>query len=123
MEQNLILKLQSYPLRKKNRGIHKHVYSKAHGRYLTFHEVLSDDWKQQNVFGNIDDNYELTENTAEDIEMAVSEYLHCQVSNDFSLSQNQLDANMRRVSQTRVIYNKFLPLKISPLHYFVINRL
>ena len=97
----------SYPLRKKDRGILTHVYSKAHGRYLTFHEVLSDDWKQQNVFGYIDDNYELTENTAEDIEMAVSEYLHCHVSNDFSLSQNQLDVNRRRVSQARVIYNKF----------------
>ena len=97
----------SYPLRKKDRGILTHVYSKAHGRYLTFHEVLSDDWKQQNVFGFIDDNYELTENTAEDIEMAVSEYLHCQVSNDFSLSQNQLDVNTRRVFQSREIYNKF----------------
>ena len=97
----------SYPLRKKDRGILTHVYSKAHGRYLTFHEVLSDDWKQQNVFGYIDDNYELTENTAEDIEMAVSEFLHSHVSNDFSLSQNQLDVNMRRVSQTRAIYNKF----------------
>ena len=97
----------SYPLRKKDRGIHMHVYSKAHGRYLTFHEVLSDDWKQQNIFGYIDDNYELTENTAEDIEMAVSEYLNSHISNDFSLSHNQLDVNMRRVSQARVIYNKF----------------
>ena len=104
---NMAQWLMAYPLRKKARGIFKHIYSKSHGRYLTFHEVLSDDWKQQNIFGNIDDNYELTENTAEDIEMAVSEYLHCHVSNDFSLSQNQLDANMRRVSQTRVIYNKF----------------
>ena len=104
---NIVEWLMAYPLRKKDRGIHKHVYSKAHGRYLTFHEVLSDDWKQQNLFGYIDDNYELTENTAEDIEMAVSEYLHCHVSNDFSLSQNQLDVNMRRVSQVRAIYNKF----------------
>ncbi len=95
-----------YPLRKKDRGIYKHVYSKAHGRYLTFHEVLSDDWKLQNVFGDIDDNYELTENTAEDIKMVVSEYLHCHVSNDFSLSQNQLDVNMKRVSQAKEIYNK-----------------
>ena len=63
--------------------------------------------KLQNIFGNIDDNYELTENTAEDIEMAVSEFLHCHFSNDFSLSQNQLDVNIRRVSQARVIYNKF----------------
>jgi putative glycosyltransferase (TIGR04372 family) len=99
--------MHHYPLRKKDRGIHKYVYSKSHGRYLTFHEVLSDDWKQQNIFGYIDDNYLLTENTAEDIEMAVSEYLHCQVSNDFSLSQNQHDVNMRRVFQARVIYNKF----------------
>jgi len=99
--------LLGYPIRKKDRGIYKHVYSKAHGRYLTFHEVLNDDYKMQPIFGYIDDNYELTENTAEDIEMAVSEFLHSYVSNDFSLSQNQLDVNMRRVSQARVIYNKF----------------
>ena len=104
---NMVHWMFVYPLRKKDRGIYKHVYSKAHGRYLTFQEVLCADWKLQNVFGNIDDNYELTENTAEDIEMAVSEYLHCHVSSDFSLSQNQLDVNMRRVSQARVIYNKF----------------
>jgi len=96
-----------YPLRKKNRGIHKHVYSKAHGRYLTFHEALSDDYKMQYIFKSIDDNYELTENTPEDIEMAVSEYLHCLDSNDFSLSKSQLDVNMRRVSQAKGIYTKF----------------
>ena len=97
----------AYPLRKKCRGIYKHVYSKTHGRYLTFHEVLSDDWKLQSLFGDIDDNYELTENTADDIEIAVSEYLYCHDSNNFSLSQNQLDVNMRRISQARVIFNKF----------------
>ena len=97
----------NYPLGIKDRGIHKHVYSKTHGRYLTFHEVLSDDWKQQDPYGYIDNNYELTENTAEDIEMAVSEYLHCHVSNDFSLGQNQLDVNTRRISQAKVIYKKF----------------
>ena len=104
---NMAQWLMAYPLRKKARGIYKHIYSKSHGRYLTFHEVLNDDYKMQPIFGYIDDNYELTENTAEDIEMAVSEYLHCHVSNDFSLSQNQLDVNMRRVSQAREIYNKF----------------
>jgi len=97
----------AYPLRKKCRGIYKHVYSKTHGRYLTFHEVLSDDWKLQSLFGDIDDNYELTENTADDIEIAVSEYLYCHDSNNFSLSQNQLDVNMRRISQAREIFNKF----------------
>ena len=104
---NMAQWLMAYPLRKKARGIYKYVYSKAHGRYLTFHEVLNDDYKMQDLFGYIDDNYELTENTAEDIEMVVSEYLHSHVSNDFSLSQNQLDVNIRRVSQARVIYNKF----------------
>jgi putative glycosyltransferase (TIGR04372 family) len=99
--------MEFYPLRKNNRGIHMHVYSKAHGRYLTFHEILSDDWKQQNIYGYIDDNYELTQNTSEDIEMAVSEYLFCHVSNDFSLSQSQLDVNIRRVSQSREIYKKY----------------
>ena len=39
--------------------------------------------------------------------MAVSEYLHCHASNDFSLSQSQLDVNMRRISQAKVIFNKF----------------
>ncbi|MDC0198359.1 TIGR04372 family glycosyltransferase [Candidatus Thioglobus sp.] len=96
-----------YPLRKKDRGIHKHVFSKKLGRYLTFHEVLSDDWKQQNIFGNIDSNYVLTENTPEDIDMAVSEYLHCISSDDFSLSLNQQEVNMRRVSQSKAIYKKF----------------
>lgn len=103
---NMVSLYFGYPLRKKDRGIYKHVYSKAHGRYLTFHEVLNTDWKLQNVFGDIDDNYELTENTAEDIKMVVSEYLHCHVSNGFSLSQNQLDVNMKRVSQAKEIYNK-----------------
>jgi len=104
---NMVHWMFVYPLRKKERGIYKHVYSKAHARYLTFHEVLGADWKLQNVFGYIDDNYVLTENTSKDIEMAVSEYLHCHDSNDFSLSQNQLDVNMRRISQAREIYNKF----------------
>ena len=97
----------AYPLRKNNRGIYKHVYSKVHRRYLTFHEVLSDDWRLQSIFRDIDDNYELTENTPEDIALAVSEYLQCHFSNNFSLSQNQIDVNKRRISQARIIYDKF----------------
>ena len=104
---NMVQWLFAYPYRLKDRGIYKYIYSKSKGRRLTFSEILNTDWKMQALFGDIDSNYELIENTPDDIKAAVSEYLCCHASYDFSLSKNQAKVNKKRIEMAKEIYKKF----------------
>ena len=98
----------TYPFMNRDRGIYKHVYSKLNSRFLTYNEiVLNTDWGMQNLFGYIDNNYDIVENTSTDIKDAVIEYIDCLDSNDFSLTKKQLEVNKNRVNSFKEIYKKY----------------
>ena len=99
--------LFGYPFSSRDRGIYKHVYSKSQEKYLTFDEVLSSDWKMQALFGDIDNDYELIENTPNDIEEAVLEYMDCSDRDDFSINTQQVKLNNKRVNVAKEIYKKY----------------
>ena len=104
---NMVQWLFAYPYRPRDRGIHKHVYSKLKGRFLTYSEILNSDWRMQALFGNIDDNYDLIENTPDDIKDSVLEYLTCQDDNSFCLSEDQVKVNKKRIKVAKEIYENF----------------
>ncbi len=104
---NMVGWISAYPLRKKDRGIYKYVFHKPIHRYLTLQEILNDDWSMQALFGRISDDYELVENTPEDIKDGVLEYLDCHNNNNFSLSENQIKLNYKRVKVAVKIFEKF----------------
>jgi putative glycosyltransferase (TIGR04372 family) len=88
--------LHSYPQREHDRGLVKHVYSRKDERFLTLKERISPDWKMQNLWGDIDDNYVLFENSSDDIKNAVEEYLYMISENNFMLTKTQITVNNHR---------------------------
>ena len=104
---NMVGWLTAYPSRSNDRGIYKHVYHVSGNRYLTFSEILNNDWNMQALFGEISDDYELVENTEEDIKEAVVEFLECHHNNDFSLTKQQIKVNDKRVRVAIEIFKKY----------------
>jgi hypothetical protein len=79
------------PLRIKDRGICKHVYSKKEKRYLSLKELFSIDW-ETDQYGITDQNYVYVENSGDEILQAVSEYIDFLKNGDLSLTPKQREA-------------------------------
>ncbi|MDC0253303.1 TIGR04372 family glycosyltransferase [Bacteriovoracales bacterium] len=89
-----------YPLKSCDRGILKHIFSKKKGRFLSVEEILNGSWKLQNTEGMLDDNFEMLENTKDEIRSAVVEFLDDSgIVNDL-----QKKANLARVRNTYVLF-------------------
>jgi len=92
-----------YPLQVHDRGILQHVYSLKKKRFLTLKERISSDWNMQNLWGDIEKDYILFENSSDDIKNAVIEYIHNLDQNNFLMSKAQNIINSRRIDKGKNI--------------------
>ena len=95
----------------RDRGIIQRIYSKKDKRFLSIKEMLSsvDLGKRSIHIKNIpsDDNYVLTENSAEDISKAVLEYMDFLSNDDLPLTSKQKEFNDYRKRQGhRILSNQ-----------------
>jgi putative glycosyltransferase (TIGR04372 family) len=80
------------PMGIKDRGILQHFYSKKHKRVLSIKELLTSDLGSKDFHINsldIDRNYIISENSAEEITKAVVEYMDFLSNNNLSLTSKQ----------------------------------
>jgi putative glycosyltransferase (TIGR04372 family) len=87
-----------YPRRPEDRGIPKHVYSKSKGRFLCLREIFEAPWQAQH-FRALGEDFEMFENSPEELRLALVEFLDECVSS--ALSPLQSEANRLRVEQGR----------------------
>ena len=86
----------SFPLRKTDLGIIKHIYSLACNRFLSLKEILDGPFGYED-FNYASDEYILVENTPEEIRDVIEEFLTRPV--DFEYSELQKSFNEGRVLQ------------------------
>jgi len=93
-----------YPVFENSRGIAKHVYSNSKKRILTVKEMFEASWCIETLYGYVD-NEKLTwyENSPEDIEEAVVEYMGLLKSQNYNRSRLQNEAHDTRTKT----YHKF----------------
>jgi putative glycosyltransferase (TIGR04372 family) len=97
------------PSRIQDRGILKHVYSKKDRRYLSIRELLTREWGVKSLdmsYGVFDeDNYIVSENSEEEISMAVLEYMDFLSNKDLSLTSKQKEfIKNRKIQSHRLIH-------------------
>lgn len=96
-----------YPRRPEDRGLPKHVFSRSKGRFLSLHEVLGAPWEAQH-FHDIGDDFELFENSPEELRDAVVEFMDGLDHGGLPLSPLQSEANRLRIEQGRKLLEKVL---------------
>jgi len=88
----------SYPLRKTDIGLIKHIYSLSRNRFLSLQEILEGPFGYEE-FNYSSDGYILVENTAEEIREVIEEFLTRPVNYEYSELQKSF--NEGRVRQMR----------------------
>lgn len=88
----------SFPRRRGDLAILKHVYSRSRGRYLSLEEILSEPFDCQCV-REISDDYRMVDNSADEIRDVIQEYLRRR--EDAPYSNLQREFNRRRHDQIR----------------------
>lgn len=101
-----------YPRKPDDRGVPKHVFSKSKGRFLSLREQLEAPFESQH-FWTLDEDFELHENTPEELREAVVETLDLLEGRGRPLSPLQEEVNRVRVEQGRKILERVL----FPNHY------
>ncbi len=96
-----------YPRRPGDRGLPKHVFSNVKGRFLSLREVFESSWEAQH-FHEIGDDYELVENSPEELRDAIVEFLDGLESGRTEPSPLQREANELRLRQGRRILDSVL---------------
>ena len=94
---NMIEWTHSYPWCEDGRCILKHIYSHSQKKILTIKEMFDGPWTLQNLNRTVSSEYEFIENTLEEIEEAVIEYMDLLELQDFKLSSLQSEANESRI--------------------------
>jgi putative glycosyltransferase (TIGR04372 family) len=93
---NMYCWISGYPMYKNSRGIVKHFYSHSKKRILTIKEMFEGPWEMQDNFRTVSKEYELYENSVDEIEEAVVEYMNLLESKNYNLSDLQTEANKLR---------------------------
>lgn len=101
-----------YPRRPEDRGIPKHVYSKSRGRFLSLREIFEASWEAQH-FHYLGDDYEMHENSPEEIRAALLDFLAGLDRGGVPLTSLQAEANRLRVTEGRKLISRVL----FPDHY------
>lgn len=93
----------AYPRRPGDLGITKHLYSKRLGRFLSLQELLETPWEAQH-FHHFGADYDMRDNTPEEIRDVVAEFL----ANDGEPNPNELqrEFNRRRLEHGRRLLSK-----------------
>lgn len=94
----------NYPWFEHSRGILKHIYSHSIKKILTVKEMFEGPWSLQDIYRDVSDEYELYENSANEIEEAVVEYMDLLESKNFNLSRMQNEANELRIKTSYDIF-------------------
>lgn len=89
-----------YPRRPEDRGLPKHVFSRSKRRFLSLREILEAPWQAQH-FRELGDDFEMSENSPDELRDAVVEFLDGLDRRGLPLSPLQAEANRLRVSQGR----------------------
>jgi|APSaa5957512576_1039674.scaffolds.fasta_scaffold00813_7 putative glycosyltransferase (TIGR04372 family) len=90
----------SYPLKKGDLGIIKHVYSHSQGRFLSIKELFESGWAVQEISGSLGQDYKMYENSPEEIKALVCEYLDSLGAEEKKLTTLQENANKERILNT-----------------------
>jgi putative glycosyltransferase (TIGR04372 family) len=72
---NMVEWTYGYPPKRGDLGIMKHVYSRLQGRFLSVKELFESDWEVQELCGSLSQDYEIFENSPEEIKALVCEHL------------------------------------------------
>jgi putative glycosyltransferase (TIGR04372 family) len=91
--------LWTFPVRKGDLGVAKHIYSKSKGRFLTVSEWLLEPWAGVSFSHNIGDDYVFHENTPEELRAVVKEYFDRRDDWEPTLLQRQF--NEARIQRGR----------------------
>lgn len=94
-----------YPRRPGDRGIPKHVYSKSAKRFLSARELLEAPWEAQH-FLTLGADYEMFENSPEELREVVTEFLGILEGNDPAPTDLQAEANRLRVEHGRRLLDR-----------------
>lgn len=89
-----------YPRRPEDRGLPKHVFSKSRGRFLSLREILEAPWEAQH-FHYLGDDFEMFENSPEELRDAVLEFMDGLDKGGLPLSPLQKEANLLRIENGR----------------------
>ncbi len=100
--------IDSFPEREGDLGIIKHVYSRKKKRFLSLKETLDEFSRFQYSYNYLDD-YELYENTPDEIFELVKEYM--EQDGDYRLSELQGEWNRRRIAEGYLLLEKDIFLK------------
>jgi len=88
-----------FPIRKGDLALMKHIFSRSLNRFLSIKEILEEPHAVE-VFATVSDGYEVVENTSEEIQEIVEEFLLNQ--EPFEYSDLQKDFNKARSNQIRL---------------------
>lgn len=95
-----------YPRRPEDRGIPKHVYSKSKMRFLSLREILDAPFEAQH-FHTLGEDFELFENTPEELREAVVELMDG-LERPATPTPLQAEANRLRIEQGRLMISQVL---------------
>jgi putative glycosyltransferase (TIGR04372 family) len=92
---NMVTWTLGYLIRTGDLGIMKHVYSRLEGRFLSIKELFEGGWAMQELSGSLSQDYEMHENSPEEIKALVSEYLDSLGVEEKKLTVLQENANKK----------------------------
>ncbi len=96
-----------YPRRPEDRGLPKHIYSKSQKRFLSLREILDAPWEAQH-FHTLGADFEMFENTSEELREAVVEFMDGLKGVPVALTSLQSSANRLRIEQGRRLISRIL---------------
>jgi putative glycosyltransferase (TIGR04372 family) len=101
--------LYTYPIKKEDLGIAKHVYSKSRGRFLSLREWIAEPWNAVSYSHPIGEDYVFHENSPDELKAVVVEFFNR--GDSFGRSELQTQFDDARIKRGREIVNErmFLP--------------
>jgi len=94
-----------YPQKKNDLGLIKHIYSHSRQRFLSVQDIFEEPWDILDLT-KLGADYEMTENTPEEIKDLVLEYLNAVNAGKKKYSVLQKEANRRRILQAHQIFKQ-----------------
>jgi putative glycosyltransferase (TIGR04372 family) len=103
---NMVAWTLGYPLKRGDQGILQHVYSRLQGRFLCIKEIFEGDWTTQDICGSLGQDYEMHENSPEEIKALVCDYLDPLWTEEKKMTTLQENANKERILNTYRLFEE-----------------
>lgn len=108
--------LMTYPIKKEDLGIAKHVYSKSRGRFLSLREWIAEPWSAVAFSHPIGEDYVFHENSPDELRAVVKEFFDRGEECEHSEIQMQFD-EARRLRGKEIIGGRmFFPENVQPYY-------